>query len=172
MIEDALLSAVERGVRAYLLTSAEVKLKTSEGEDWGRDDEIRELHKKMLARMAGKVYLRSSGHFHAKYVLIDSNRGVMTTCNLTTRPSWRILNSLFLLMRLDGTGLELFRYQFWEGSEKEMLQKGTLDGVESENRFSSLSLMRVCVARTSADGALPSSTSALLSSNQRPNRSM
>ena len=38
VIEDALLSAVHRGVRVYLLTSAEVKLKTSEGEDWGRDD--------------------------------------------------------------------------------------------------------------------------------------
>ena len=71
VIEDALLSAVERGVRVYLLTSAEVKLKTSEGEDWGRDDEIRELHKEMLARMAGKVYLRSSGLFHAKYYLVS-----------------------------------------------------------------------------------------------------
>ena len=137
VIEDALLSAVERGVRVYLLTSAEVKLKTSEGEDWGRDDEIRELHKKMLARMAGKVYLRSSGHFHAKYVLIDSNRGVMTTCNLTTKA---LMENPELAVSLDATETEqvwkLFRYQFWEGSEKEMLQKGTLDGVESENKFS------------------------------------
>ena len=62
-VEQALISATDRGVRVYLLTSAEMKLKTSDGEDWGRDDEIRELHKKMLERLSGKVYLRSSSHF-------------------------------------------------------------------------------------------------------------
>mgnify|MGYP001263070244 CR=1 FL=1 len=35
-IEDALLQAEKRGVRVYLLTSAEVKLKTSEDEDFNK----------------------------------------------------------------------------------------------------------------------------------------
>jgi len=135
-IENALLQAEQRGVRIYLLTSAEVKLKTSENEDWGRDDEIRELHKKMLTKLAGKVYLRSSGHFHAKYLIVDKNQGVMTTCNFTTKA----------LMENPEIGIELnaeeckqvwklFQHQFWEGSEKEMLRQGTLDGVHAEGRF-------------------------------------
>lgn len=135
-IENALLQAEQRGVRVYLLTSAEVKLKTSENEDWGRDDEIRELHKKMLTRLAGKVYLRSSGHFHAKYLIVDKSQGVMTTCNFTTKA----------LMENPEIGIELnaaecaqvwklFQYQFWESSEKEMLRQGTLDGVHAEGRF-------------------------------------
>ena len=44
-VEQALISATDRGVRVYLLTSAEMKLKTSDGEDWGRDDEIRDSTK-------------------------------------------------------------------------------------------------------------------------------
>ena len=113
-----------------------MKLKTSEGEDWGRDDEIRELHKKMLERLAGKVYLRSSGHFHAKYIVADGIHGIMTTCNFTTKA---LLENPELGVRLNQTesqqAWKLFQYQFWEGSEKEMLRKGTLDGVQPQGRF-------------------------------------
>jgi cardiolipin synthase A/B len=135
-VEEALLAATERGIRVYLLTSAEMKLKTSEGEDWERDDEIRELHKKMLERLSGKVYLRSSGHFHAKYIVADGVNGIMTTCNFTTKA---LLENPELGVRLEKTESQqvwkLFQYQFWEGSEKEMLRKGTLDGVQPQGRF-------------------------------------
>jgi len=135
-IEDALLQAEQRGVRVYLLTSAEVKLKTSENEDWGRDDEIRELHKKMLAKLAGNVYLRSSGHFHAKYLIVDKKQGVMTTCNFTTKA---LMENPEIGIELNAKECEqvwkLFQHQFWEGSEKEMLRQGTLDGVHPEGRF-------------------------------------
>ena len=135
-VEQALISATDRGVRVYLLTSAEMKLKTSDGEDWGRDDEIRELHKKMLERLSGKVYLRSSSHFHAKYIVADGVNGIMTTCNFTTKA---LLENPELGVHLSETEARevwnLFRYQFWEGSEKEMLRKGTLDGVQPQARF-------------------------------------
>ena len=135
-IENALLEAAKRGVRIYLLTSAEVKLKSSDGEDWGRDDEIRELHKKMLNKLAGNVYLRSSGHFHAKYLIVDGKEGVMTTCNFTTKA---LLENPEIGVDLNVEECKqvwkLFQYQFWEGSEKEMLQQGTLDGVYAEERF-------------------------------------
>jgi cardiolipin synthase len=135
-VEEAFIAATDRGVRVYLLTSAEMKLKTSEGEDWGRDDEIRELHKKMLERLAGKVYLRSSDHFHAKYIVADGIHGIMTTCNFTTKA---LLENPELGVRLNQTESQqvwkLFQYQFWEGSEKEMLRKGTLDGVQPQGRF-------------------------------------
>lgn len=135
-IENALLQAEQRGVRVYLLTSAEVKLKTSENEDWGRDDEIRELHKKMLTKLAGNVYLRSSGHFHAKYLVADKNQGVMTTCNFTTKA---LMENPEIGIELNAKECEqvwkLFQHQFWEGSEKEMLRQGTLDGVHPEGRF-------------------------------------
>lgn len=135
-IEDSLIKASKRGVRIYFLTSAEVKLKTSEGEDWGRDDEIRELHKKMLTKLVGNIYLRSSGHFHAKYIIVDKKKGLMTTCNFTTKA----------LIENPEVGVELnkeeckqvwklFQYQFWEDSEKEMLRQGTLDGVDNKSRF-------------------------------------
>jgi len=136
ILEEALIAATERGVRVYLLTSAEMKLKTSEGEDWERDDEIRELHKKMLERLSGKVYLRSSGHFHAKYIVADGVDGIMTTCNFTTKA---LIENPELGVRLNSTESKqvwkLFQYQFWEGSEKEMLRKGTLDGVQPQGRF-------------------------------------
>jgi cardiolipin synthase A/B len=135
-IENALLLAEQRGVRVYLLTSAELNLKTSENEDWGRDDEIRELHKKMLTKLAGNVYLRSSGHFHAKYLIVDKNQGVMTTCNFTTKA---LMENPEIGIELNATECvqlwKLFQYQFWEGSEKEMLRQGTLDGVRAEGRF-------------------------------------
>ena len=135
-IEDSLIKASKRGVRIYFLTSAEVKLKTSEGEDWGRDDEIRELHKKMLTKLVGNIYLRSSGHFHAKYIIVDKKKGLMTTCNFTTKA---LIENPEIGVELNKEECKqvwkLFQYQFWEDSEKEMLRQGTLDGVDNKSRF-------------------------------------
>ena len=60
----------------------------------------------------------------------------MTTCNFTTKA---LLENPELGVHLSETEARevwnLFRYQFWEGSEKEMLRKGTLDGVQPQARF-------------------------------------
>ena len=39
----------------------------------------------MLTKLVGNIYLRSSGHFHAKYIIVDKKKGLMTTCNFTTK---------------------------------------------------------------------------------------
>ena len=47
-VEEALIAATDRGVRLSP-DFGRNEIKTSEGEDWGRDDEIRELHKNARA---------------------------------------------------------------------------------------------------------------------------
>ena len=96
-VERALIKAVDRGVRVYALCVCVcvcvLKRSSSSGGDededgdgeWTREDRIREGHKRMLGSFTGRIMLRSSGHFHAKYVIVDGNRCMLTTCNFTTK---------------------------------------------------------------------------------------
>ena len=70
-LANAFLEASRRGVRVYVLTASENRIATI-----GRDDDAFEArmikeHKQLLDTLAGNVLLRSAGHFHAKFLIID-----------------------------------------------------------------------------------------------------
>lgn len=68
---DAMLRAVRRGVRSYILTAREEELKMSPEELGEKKGEAIEGHKRLLDAFAGKVLVRTAPHFHAKFVLFD-----------------------------------------------------------------------------------------------------
>jgi phosphatidylserine/phosphatidylglycerophosphate/cardiolipin synthase-like enzyme len=84
---DAMLRAVRRGVRSYILTAREEELKMSPEELGEKKGEAIESHKRLLDAFAGKVLVRTAPHFHAKFALFDplgeEPKGVLATCNLT-----------------------------------------------------------------------------------------
>jgi len=137
-VQRALLAAVDRHVRVYLLTAAALKLKPGgdEDEEWTRDDDIREGHKQMLNAFTERIFLRSAGHYHAKYVIADGSSGILTTCNLTTKA---MLESPELGVMLDEVTckdlVSTFRYQFWEKAEQELIRMDMLDNAQPEGRF-------------------------------------
>ncbi|MDV0446409.1 Cardiolipin synthase [Methanosarcinaceae archaeon Ag5] len=118
---DALLEASKRGVRVYLLTAREEELsveKEDEFEDGTNKKEIIESHKKLLDKLAGKVLVRTSPHFHAKFALFDpkgSNpKGVFATCNFT-KDAMSGKNIELALTMNDARDLQSFFTQFVEG---------------------------------------------------------
>ena len=141
-VQQALLEAVGRGVRVYALTAADLKLKPGGDEDedgdgeWTHEDRIREGHKQMLDSFTGRITLRSSGHYHAKYVIADGQRGLLTTCNLTTKA---MMENPELGVVLDANTcadlMQTFQYQFWEQAGQELMRKDTLDAVQAAKRF-------------------------------------
>ncbi|WNY25248.1 phospholipase D-like domain-containing protein [Methanolapillus millepedarum] len=86
---EALIDASQRGVRVYLLTAREEELKAEKSEEFDGTNkkEIIEAHKRLLDKLAGKVLVRTSPHFHAKFALFDPKsynpKGILSTCNFT-----------------------------------------------------------------------------------------
>lgn len=83
---DELLKAAGRGVHCYLLTAQKKDLMAASDDLTDHDKGLVEEHKKLLDELAGKVNVRTSEHFHAKFALFDpkgSNPwGIMSTSNL------------------------------------------------------------------------------------------
>lgn len=134
-LETALLQAAERGVRVYILTASENKLEKEPDDDDEFDQKILEQHEAMLNTFAGKILLRSASNFHAKLLLTDTGtaqaQGFLLTANLTTEALTR---NQELAIRLNATEINAaftqLRWAFWEASEHELREKGSLPAVE------------------------------------------
>ena len=133
-VEQALLEAEERGVRAYCLIAAEARLdrEDPEGEF---DRKVLAQHKAMLKRLAGKVKFRTSSNFHAKVVLADpltSNaKGVLLTANITTDAMQRNEELLLELEEFEVKQLAGYlKWALWEAAEHESIQSGEFAAVK------------------------------------------
>ncbi|MCW7554498.1 phospholipase D-like domain-containing protein [Endozoicomonas gorgoniicola] len=134
-VEQALLEAEERGVRAYCLIAAEARLdrEDPEGEF---DRKVLAQHKAMLKRLAGKVKFRTSSSFHAKVVLADpltSNaKGVLLTANITTDAMQRNEELLLELEEFEVKQLAGYlKWALWEAAEHESIESGSFAAVKS-----------------------------------------
>jgi Phosphatidylserine/phosphatidylglycerophosphate/cardiolipin synthases and related enzymes len=129
---EALLAASDRGVRVYLLTAREEELKQTE-EDFEENSnraEIIEKHKKLLEKFAGKILVRTSPSFHAKFALFDpksaKNGGIISTANFTKDAMKGAKNfeiSVDLKPNEINSYFEQFKYGFWKEAKHEMIQK-------------------------------------------------
>jgi Phosphatidylserine/phosphatidylglycerophosphate/cardiolipin synthases and related enzymes len=129
---EALLTASERGVRVYLLTAREEELKQSDDdfEENSNRAEIIEKHKKLLEKFAGKILVRTSPSFHAKFALFDpkstKKKGMISTANFTKDAMKGAKNfeiSVDLKPNEVDSYFEQFKNGFWKEAKHEMIQK-------------------------------------------------
>ena len=133
-IEDAILAAVQRGVRVYILLAIETRLGAADSEE-EFDKHVLEQHKAMLSRMAGRVLFRSARHFHAKMLVTDPDTapaGVLLTANLTKEALTRNEELAVELTPPEvGEALALMGWAMWESAEHELIDpKGSFRAVQ------------------------------------------
>jgi len=134
---EAMLNASTRGVRVYLLTS---ELRIEDDLEDEISQKFREEHLKLLDEIAGKLLVRTAGHFHAKFIIIDPSDennaiGFLLTANLNHKA---LLGTNELGVIIRGKTVyefyELFCYAFWNESEHELLEPGRFrDVIRKEN---------------------------------------
>lgn len=132
-LADALERAVKRGVRAYMLSASEHRLRTlDDGED-RFDQKMAEEHMVLLDQLAGKVLLRSAEHFHAKFLVIDPHlpgrRALISTANFNKA----LHDGIELGLELQGDEASAlagwFNQVFWLEAERELVGKGRLNTI-------------------------------------------
>lgn len=136
-LEKALLAAARRGVRVYLMTASEMRLKKGMGRS-DFDEEVYKDHCRILDEFAGRVLLRSANHFHAKVLLVDpltNPMGYLSTANFTNMALSR--NQEFVV-GLDAEqvrrAFEWLRWEFWEKAEHELREPGKLQTLDIDSR--------------------------------------
>lgn len=142
VVTDALMEASKNGVMTVLITARESELSLSE-DDLDELQESRkaaiEGHKKLLDSLAGKVLVRTSPSFHAKYVIIDpfsTPKGILMTCNATNDAmnGNNIELAVTLLPEEVRSLFHHFLHGFWDLAGYELLdkEKGSLEPVKKE----------------------------------------
>jgi len=142
MVEDAIYSAADRGVRVYLMLACEDRLGEDPDDDF--DQKIINQHTSMLKRLAGKVMIRSARHYHAKVVLIDAigprlseAKGLLLTANLTTEAMGGRNEELGVALELGEIQemISLFKWAFFEDAEHQMLDKNNFVSINPLNEL-------------------------------------
>ena len=134
VIEEALLTAAERGVRVYLLLAGEDRLEQepAEGAEFGK--KVVKQHRAMLSRLRGKVLVRSAPHFHTKVMLVDPRSGgpgFLLTANLTSEALERNQEAGVRLHPSETNELfKVLRWAFWEDAEHELISDPRLGEVK------------------------------------------
>jgi len=135
-IISALLNAVERKVRIYLLFCTDIQLDKIHREDPSEFDKTTfEKHKEFLKKIQGKALARSAG-LHAKFLLVDfgtsNQKGFISTANFTKEALAR--NPELGVILRNGNDLKqlfsIFQHGFWEESQQEF----TGDWIPIKNR--------------------------------------
>ena len=137
---EAMLDASNRGVRVYILTS-ELKIEEDLVDEDEISQKIREEHLKLLDKIAGKLLVRTAGHFHSKFIIIDptdenNSIGFLLTANLKHKA---LLGTNELGVIIRGSPVyefyELFCYAFWAESEHELLEPGRFRDVTGKEKI-------------------------------------
>ena len=121
---EALVKAQERGVRVYVLSFVETRIKDTIEEEPDWDRQAREAYIRLLEeKFKYRFLLRSASYFHAKYLLIDPKtnpKGFLCTNNFTKKA---FRENVELAVELHAEQVkELFRvfvYHFWEYAKDE-----------------------------------------------------
>lgn len=130
-LADAMLRAAERGVRVYVLSASEQRIRKAvrEEDDFAREMAMR--HEQLLDALGGKVLLRSAEHIHAKFLVVDPGppnlaRAWLSTANFNQA----LADNLELGVRLDGSAARAlaghFCWAFWCEAQRELRGPGRL----------------------------------------------
>lgn len=131
---SALLEAASRGVRVYVLTASDVRVRSEPRGDF--DAGVIDQHVALLRRLGGRVLLRSSERFHAKLVVVDGTSGFVMTSNLTKEALERNEEIVVRLTADESRqAREWFVAAFWSLAQFEMLDASTLRPVTSRPAF-------------------------------------
>jgi len=150
---DALLEAANRGVAVFVLTAREDDLKKADDDFVDFERERIKDHIALLDQFAGKVLVRTSECFHAKYVLVDPRSedpsGIMMTCNATVDPMFgsNIEVALTLTSSEVRSFFAHFLRGFWAMADHELLERGELRGVKKRSPLRSASGTLPCQRR-------------------------
>lgn len=137
-IIDALLKAVERKVKVFVLSSAEAKLKDriEEETDFIKENYIQLIDKKFKNHFVH----RTAENFHAKYILIDPKtkpKGFICTNNFTENGFAKNPELAIELNKEQCEDLfKVFVYHFWEHSTDEQNATPEFEKVKPANKFS------------------------------------
>jgi len=153
---DALLEAANRGVGVFVLTAREDDLKRADDDLIDFEREQIKDHIALLDQFAGKVLVRTSECFHAKYILVDPRSadasGIMMTCNATKDPM--LGSNIEVVLTLTPSEVRSFFAHFlrgfWNMADHELLEKGELRGVKKES-LASISLGNLTLPATVED---------------------
>lgn len=135
---DALLKAVERQVKVFVLSSAEARLKEKIEEE---SDFIKANYIQLLETKFKNHFIhRTAENFHGKYILMDPNKkakGFICTNNFTENG---FTKNPELAVELNAEQCEelfkVFVYHFWEHSTDEQTATKEFDKVQPANKFS------------------------------------
>lgn len=142
---DALVEAQARGVRVFILSSVEARLKDTieEERDFIKEDYIKLLNETFRNRFVH----RSAENFHAKYILIDPKtnpKGFLCTNNFTLNG---FTKNPELAVELSPNQCEelfkIFTYHFWEHSSFEQTATNEFEHVKPAGVFRLESLEHV-----------------------------
>ncbi|MDG6934423.1 MAG: hypothetical protein JRN68_06960, partial [Nitrososphaerota archaeon] len=70
-LESGIMDAAKKGVRVYLLTASENRLKSERGQDSEQEMDKFEEHSALLRRLEGKILVRTGEDLHAKFIVTD-----------------------------------------------------------------------------------------------------
>ncbi len=138
-IKESLINASKRGVRVYIITASNKHLKNKPDEDDDFNIRMYDEMYRLFSEMQGIVKIRTSEHFHSKFLLIDpfnleNRRGFLLTANIDTKALMgKLIDGKFrvnpeICISLDDIEIKdlykQFCLGFWEESTEESKEKG------------------------------------------------
>ena len=147
-IIDELIKATEKGVRVFITSSAEARLKPNIEEE---RDFIRENYKKMLNEKFKFTFVhRSAENLHAKFIVIDGKtnpQGIIFTNNFTENGFFKNPELAVILTREQAQELyKIFVYCFWEKTTDEQTANNEFESVKPLNKFELPSLQHILLS--------------------------
>lgn len=129
-LADALLAAQERGVRVYLLTASEQRLRNYSRAEGSFEEKMVREHIELLNRFVGRILVRTAEHFHAKFLVVDprdeSAHGWISTANFNKA----LEENVELGLRIGGSQARAlagwFNHAFWTEADRELVAKERL----------------------------------------------
>lgn len=149
-LTEALLRAIQRGVRVYgILADEPLRKLAEEGEKHRHEESFR----KLIRELAPRSVMRTSTHIHGKYLVIDphlpTGKGFFLTANLTEKA---LTHNLEVAKLLKGEALrqlfEHFVYTFWEFASEEFTEAGSTHKVKPLERYRFPSAGKLIPSRT------------------------
>lgn len=136
-IIDTLIEATERGVRVFITSSAEARLKPTmeEDTDFRKDKYIKMLNEKFKYRFVH----RSAANLHAKFIVIDGKthpQGIIFTNNFTENGFFKNPELAVILNAEQATELyTVFVFYFWEKTTDEQTTDNEFKPIKAAQKF-------------------------------------
>jgi len=157
-IVDSILRAAERGVRIYVMTASERGLNLNRSDLTDNQRRRADEHMRVLDQIVGPCMVRTSSHWHAKFVLADPDTehaaGVLLSANLNDGALLQSPEAMIVLTPDEVFRVfECTRVEFWS-SEFEFREPRLLQRPRSLFQFSVAAFSRGIYTTTSDSNAI------------------